>query len=505
MDNSALARLLDGEFEPDDAKAIARAVGDDPSIYESFHIDGMLQVAVADDEAFVEAVETRIDASKDPQFVDAVEARIAVPRAGRLIPPVLPWLIAAVACFALLLQPRPEQSVPTVAPVGEGGLVALLVNEVDAEFADGRAGSAVRVYPGRYQLQAGGIHLRFTNGVDIVALAPAEFEIVDAMSVILHHGSLRALVPEAGHGFTIDAPGVAFEDIGTEFGVSVDRESSDAELHVFAGEVKMRLGSAQTAQLLSTGETVHVVGGRAASAIAPNPGVYPTPADLNFRRWQKFSAALADSPGLVSYLPLANSGSTAGDEKVHARWVSGRWPHKSALLFDRPGDRVELTLPGSYQTVTLSLWMKVDRVDYAHTSLLSSDGADPGDVHWKIDRTGTIYLAVRGEEKWHWGRGARVALGRWTNIVAVVDLENKQLRQYKDGKLVSEGPFDVPVLAPGDCRIGNWVPENGHPEVTRARGFRGRIGEFGMWERVLSKAEIDALWEGGRPSFHQLD
>jgi hypothetical protein len=53
------------------------------------------------------------------------------------------------------------------------------------------------------------------------------------------HGKLAAAVPRAARGYTIITPTAEVVDLGTEFGVSVDR-SGASEVHVFDGEVVTR-------------------------------------------------------------------------------------------------------------------------------------------------------------------------------------------------------------------------------------------------------------------------
>ena len=74
-------------------------------------------------------------------------------------------------------------------------VLALLVNEAGATFADGKAPDAVRFEKGSYQLEEGAVHLRFTNGADVVIKAPAAFDIDDGFHVRWHRGDMRATVP----------------------------------------------------------------------------------------------------------------------------------------------------------------------------------------------------------------------------------------------------------------------------------------------------------------------
>jgi ferric-dicitrate binding protein FerR (iron transport regulator) len=523
----ALGRLLDGEYEPEDPGLLVAWLKENPderaAIHELFDVDGLLQVnADFDPAAFVAGVETRIAAeSGESEFVDGLAKAIdaeGTPSRGRW--QALPWLLAAAAGIALVLTNLPE-SAPSIdqpqqvgadpAPIQPTNLAALLVNAVDAEFVEGASPDGFRFEPGTYALQSGAVHLRFTNGVDLVARAPAEFVIEDAMRMQLAKGSVRAFVPEEGHGFSIDVPGAVYEDIGTEFGVQVEGDSS--ELHVFSGSVKVHRD--QQSKLYEMGQSVRVGVGGVSAAAAPDLSLYLTPADLNYLRWQRMRDELPTSPGLIAYLPfdqpgtelsnLAGTDEVSDGRLVQARWVTGRWAKKPALLFDVPGDRVELDFKRAYTQATLSLWCKVDRVDVPHTSLVSSDGAEKGDIHWKIDRDGRTDLALHGLDGWRQLRGPTVPFGQWLHLVAAMDLENGRLAYYVNGKRVGEGRMPVREFAPGSVRIGDWLPEEGHPLVTRARGFHGRIGEFAAWNRVLSEDEIRAMWGAGTPDVVGLE
>lgn len=85
------------------------------------------------------------------------------------------------------------------------------------------------------ELVQGEIRLTYTSGVELKLLAPAEF-VVRADGGSLRRGGLRAIVTEAGRGFTIDTPNGKVVDLGTEFGVAVD-DFGVAEVSVFQGIV----------------------------------------------------------------------------------------------------------------------------------------------------------------------------------------------------------------------------------------------------------------------------
>jgi hypothetical protein len=101
------------------------------------------------------------------------------------------------------------------------------------------------------QLARGEISLAYGTGVKIRLLGPAEFVIGPAGGRLLR-GSVRAVVPEKGRGFTIETPNGKVIDLGTEFGVAVD-DFGLSEVNVFQGMVdmvpEMRGGAAQSVRL----------------------------------------------------------------------------------------------------------------------------------------------------------------------------------------------------------------------------------------------------------------
>ncbi|MBN2842210.1 MAG: hypothetical protein JXM68_03920, partial [Sedimentisphaerales bacterium] len=101
-----------------------------------------------------------------------------------------------------------------------------------------------RIYTGQppYILRNGILKIKYDQGVDILIEGPAEFEI-DRAGVYLEYGRIFSSVSETGYGFTIYSQDTRFVDLGTEFGVEVDREGR-SELHVVNGKVQFYAGPA---------------------------------------------------------------------------------------------------------------------------------------------------------------------------------------------------------------------------------------------------------------------
>jgi len=396
-----------------------------------------------------------------------------------------------------------EQSVP----------LALLVDQAGVVFAEGRGPNGVRFDRGDYRLLEGVVHLRFTNGADLVIQAPAEFEIEDEFHTRLHSGHVRGIVPPTARGFTIETNGVDFEDVGTEFAVNADA-TGESMVHVLDGQVNVRrTGADELLQSVSAGESVSYRDGEVSKGPVLDPSAFPTPGHIGLLRWQEQRRKRLDDPGLIAWFPfdrdsnqsvLTNAvrSTDVPDGRIEgARWVSGRWPGKEALLFDRDDDFVGLTIPGEYDEFTFSFWVKVDRLDYEYNALLNSDAWEPGDLHFQIKRTGLAWANVNGKKSSRPGHvGDPIKLGRWQYVVAVISRADERIRTYVNGELVWEQECQLtsPVL-PGECSLGNWIGIPGKYQPTQ-RAFKGRMDEVAIWNRRLTEQEIKAQYEAGRPS-----
>jgi hypothetical protein len=435
----------------------------------------------------------------------------------------LPWAVAAVACVlavASWVLPR-GVSDGFVASAGQGkaaeSVTAMLVDEAGAVFAKPRRTGEVRFDPGNYELLSGTVHLRYVNGADLIVEGPARFEIRDAFRTDLASGRVRAIVPPTAHGFTVVTGDVAFEDVGTEFGLSVNGATGDSQMHVFDGQVNLRTGDASGALLRSAfvGDSVVYRDGQVQEVSDMDVGEFPSPGGIGHLRWAgKRRERLAD-PGLLAWFTferggnpsqLVNAARSKGvpDGRIAgARWASGRWPGKQALWFDRDSDFVELEIPGEHEEMTVAAWIKVDRFEHEMSAILNSNGAESGDLHFQMNRLGLprggLLGVGRSNQRWV---GNPVPLGKWVHVVSVLSLPQRRQVIYVNGLPVLESGLersDVP-LQPGHCRLGNWFNTAGGFRDDSSRALRGLVDELAVWSRALSATEVAALTESGRPS-----
>lgn len=404
---------------------------------------------------------------------------------------------------------KPGDRAETSAPRADT-LAALLVDEVGAEFAVGHEPDGVRFGPGEYELLKGVVHLRFAQGADVVLASPARLEVKDSQHTRLVHGKVRVTAPPTARGFTIATRAADYVDLGTEFGLRVDRDSGASDLYVFDGQVNVadpRSGKVLS-EVVEGNSTRHVDGvGGPAPELKEND--FPTPGAIGFERWREHERRLRQEPESVAFFPfqrttdeseLANAaGQGASGRIVGARWTSGRWPGKEALLFDRDDDRVQLEIPGEHQELTIAAWLKVERLDFELNAILNSDGYEPGDVHFQLNRQGLPRggVVVRGgfQEK---VVDNKVLVGRWTHVASVMSVPRRSQTIYVNGVVARQRSLrGDEVIRPGTCRLGNWLPHAEAGLVNRA--FRGRVDELAIWSRALSDEEIKQHVEAGRP------
>jgi len=431
---------------------------------------------------------------------------------------ILPWFIAAASIFLATLAWAPQwlpikkQTLPELSH----HITAILVDEEGANFSNSKRMGDVSFGPGTYSLESGSIHLRFLNGADLLVQGPAEFEIKNEFHTQLWFGGIRAIVPKTARGFTIMTKDANFEDMGTEFALTVGLENGECAMHVFEGSVNVRNSlDGKLLRNIQEGDWIRYNGGFIENSERVNFSEFPVPGNIGYHRWRNQDKLMMNDPDLMAWFPFNKESNPSlltnarRDQSVRdgrivgARWVSGRWPGKQALLFDRDNDYVQVEIPGEHQELSIAVWVKIDSFDNDMNAILNSNGADAGDFHFQITRQGwprggIIGVSDSRKNKW---LGSPIPLAKWTHLVAVTSIPNKTHQIYVNGKLALEGILtntQAPIR-PGFCMLGNWLPS---PEYLDdpPRALRGRIDELQVWKRALDQASIERLLEQGRPN-----
>lgn len=445
-------------------------------------------------------------------------------------------VFAAYQTGGLMSGRGPADPVAVVEQTDRGA--AILTQAVDAvwlgEAARTRLGDTLAVGP--LMLDSGFAQIEFFGGAALLVEGPAEFEIVSPSQVIWRHGKVRVRVPPAARGFEMLTPGMKLVDLGTEFGVEVDRATTGSRVQVFSGEVEAHPHAAAQVNLTEgqgleqRGSTVAQVDAVSADAFLSGDRMRElgrARADARFERWESFSRDQRGDPRLLAYYVLQRDESVdrlvrnlaePGDGlrdggAVGATWTEGRWPRKDALEFKRPGDRVRLDLGGTYTALTFASWVRIDGLDRKYNSLLLTDGYEAGEPHWQIYEDGRLMFSLTYPDSAQPGKLRnyiyyspvvfdRANTGRWHHVAVTYENRTGTVVHYVDGIEISRevDPLHQPdrPIVYGPSELGNWgLPTVGHRFPIR--NLNGRIDEFAIYSTALSAEEIRAMFEAGRP------
>jgi len=311
----------------------------------------------------------------------------------------------------------------------------------------------------------------------------------------------------------------------------VSVKDRQTELHVFKGSVEFQSSASAAKQNLKEGAGVVAENSRPPQLITANPAAFASLFDLQLKsssaevlrheQWRAASSRFDEDPSLLVHfdfeqadpsdwrLPNTSRRNNAPIDAtiVGCQWVEGRWPAKRALEFRNVSDRVRLSVPGEYESLTLAAWVRVQGLDRQINSLFMSDGFEAGTVHWSIRRDGVLGLTAIGSEPGDYQICPSPPVltldqfGLWAHLAVVLDGGTGHVVHYLDGVAVSENALTIkPPFRIGVAELGNWnaqgFPKN---DPFMIRNFSGAMDEFFLFRRALSADEIHGLYSAGKP------
>jgi len=427
---------------------------------------------------------------------------------------------------------------PAAKPGPKG--VAVLTRISESFWADQRRGLQVgeALQPGWLRLDRGAAQIEFSRGARVVLEAPAELQLVSEREVFLRSGKLSAHVPEPAHGFRVVTPKFTVVDQGTEFGCSVGSEGV-GEVHVFAGSVSCKPAEpGKSGRELKKNQALRV-SGRLARTIPSDRSAFLSEAELaelnaareraRLEGWRASSRSLREQalvyldfereseparilPNRATRAPANSDASVIGCD-----WVEGRWAGKGAVEFKRPDDRLRLTVPGQFRSLTFLTWVRVDDLPNNQNSLLMTESFEPGEVHWYLYHDGRqglgVYQGKPGQSRgWRYLQSPALQpeeFGTWTLLATVFDGSRGEVTHYVDGQAVGNHRLGIRVpLRLDTFEIGNWgVRYNDlrwpqvqwRRETDAERNFRGRMDELAILPAALGPEDIGRVYREGRP------
>ena len=438
------------------------------------------------------------------------------------------WQLVAVTLLIVVLTGRLIQLEMANQPKEEATShgVALVTQLIDVVWAKNQ--NAVEVGtalpPGRLAIKSGFAQVEFFCGATLIIEGPADLDILSETLARVRSGRLRAQVPPAACGFSLEVDDMKVVDLGTEFGLTVSAEGADVQ--VFDGEVEL-YPAAQKKQHLQAGQALVRTPAGDFKKSKVTPEQYLDIAALESRaqgqnsaryeQWKAWSEKLRRDPRLITYFTfdqndewerrlkcaLLPENSELDGAIVGAKSVPGRWKSKRALEFKRTSDRVRLQIPGEFQSLTLMAWVRIEGFERWLSSLMLTDGYNPGNPHWQLSDKGEMILGVKtGAGKNYFSPVVLkpTDLGRWIFLVTVYDHQKKEVIHYLDGLPVSHHKIENPIpLVIGPAEIGNWRPQE-HTGTHSIRSLNGRLDEFAIFGRALTAEEILQWYQSGKPN-----
>lgn len=440
------------------------------------------------------------------------------------------WAVALAACFVVLaagfalLLKRPSAKGTT------STAVAMLTRAVDARWGQStgplRVGSALA--PGWLRLESGLAQVVFYSGARVVIEGPTELQLVSPSEAVCPSGRLLAEVPQPARGFRLKTDETTVVDLGTAFGINAAR--GQTEVHVFEGKVELLEGAA-TRRSLAEGEAAAVQNGTPVRLMAASAAAFSLMFEFQqrslaseafrYEQWQFASAQLNQDPSLVVRLDFENlngmdwtlrnaaekNRSVPEATVVGCQRGEGRWREKQSIEFQSVNDRVRLAVPGEFEALTLSAWVRVQGLDRQFNSLFMCDGFEAGTIHWLIRNDGVLGLTVFGPET---GKLQITAsppvltldqLGMWLHLAVVVDGQAGRVVHYVNGVPVSQHALKLgPPFRIGPAELGNWNARRGpNPAPNLIRNLSGALDEFALFSRALTDAEVRELYANGKP------
>ena len=429
------------------------------------------------------------------------------------------------------LAGSPLTSLENESNIPKSDHIALLTQAVGVEWDTPRnLQTGAGLSAGWLRFTKGTIQVELISGASVVIEGPAAFELISPMKTFCEYGTVRAFVPEQAHGFTIETSRLNVVDLGTEFTLSL-KPSGDGHVQVIDGMVELHSPDEQATPAnihsLKTGEgalfdpqgTINRSTDLVLTSINPEELSHLAEEEqhLQFKHWKQHNQNIKADPALIAYYDFEDSSSwsrtlnnksqqhtsSADGAIVGCQWTSGRWPQKRALEFKRTSDRVRLQVPGEFQSITLMAWVRIEGFERWLSSLMLTDGYNPGNPHWQLSDKGEMILGVKtGAGKNYFSPVVLkpTDLGRWIFLVTVYDHHKREVIHYLDGLPVSSHKIENPIpLVISPAEIGNWRPQE-HTGTHSIRSLNGRVDEFALFGRALSAQDILQWYQSGKPS-----
>lgn len=426
--------------------------------------------------------------------------------------PVAALAACLAAVFAVLLILQSPQQTAAASAGRENLALVVRMDEVKwhgAQHNKPMAGGLVGA--GNLRFDSGRLTLAFLSGVSVHIEGPADITLQDSERITCRRGNVRAHVNQGAEGFTIETPGGAVVDLGTEFGVNVEGEGK-TQVVVYQGQAELAMlskdGSPLRTRLLSAQQSSELdpkaktMRGIDAREMLSAPDLRIPPLVLGGDYAQRI---LKSKPLHYWRGQAAGEGSIAdaGSGGKALRVQGGVVPQADgSLAFSAENEPQYLRADGEWTPpaeFAVELWFASDAF---HNSVLTVLHA----LNDENDTLSMLQLTRRDARNalrpgrvrflFRWPPGSRDGMNvystplytpyRWQHLVC--QRRGSTLEMYLDGRLVGDtallGTEKTTACA---LRFGRLFEAAGNKD---ARQFVGRMAEMAVYEHALSEQEI---------------
>jgi ferric-dicitrate binding protein FerR (iron transport regulator) len=496
--------------------------------------DSRLWKALAEIEKSAETIEIAPSPPPIPQKEAAYQAYQAPKQVKRRVSRTsLAALIISTAALLLwlayvYLNPR------TANPI-----VGVLADVVDARWQD----TAVSIQPGQdlragvLNLEQGLAHIRFDGGASVILEGPARVELLSGKSMFLRQGRIVATVDRDAVGFVVDTPQGKILDLGTEFGIQV-KLVGPSQIHVFQGEVvlyptnqdgRLKVSEGDAKSMDQSGKAVDIPL-QAAAFVRQDEMLSKLLAHMgnSYYRWKAWVFDIHRDPSLVAHYFYAKdetqpesllnatvaakrqTGHFGGQGRTAPTWVTGRWPKKSAVRFERGKNQAIIIPPDPALAIggpiTVSTWVYYPNQEQMGGHLISCKqeprvyfqfSVFDGNYVYKDQQNRFEFLRVdqQNDKRLYSGEFVQQA-GVWYHFAVTHDMNNAYF--YVNGRLFESSPCTAsPDASAAEIIIGA-IKINGS-YVLPEGDFDGVVDELMIFNRCLNAGEIQKIYENGLP------
>ncbi|WP_158966340.1 LamG-like jellyroll fold domain-containing protein [Paraglaciecola sp. L3A3] len=395
--------------------------------------------------------------------------------------------------------------------------LGIIVNTAGASYQQNELNDGEFINKGRFSLSKGYAELELKNGVILVLEAPLELNINTVDQVELLEGRLVAKVPQQAIGFEVLTPSSEIVDLGTEFGVAVDK-SGDSQVHVLEGEIKVRANKSLSYEHLIENQGRIFSGDQQVRIIKSQPHLFmrvlpghsiDNPAYLHWsfdnKQGNKF---VCQGPGIQGRCYYAEY-KTLDKRDINQRLIEGKYGQ--GMSFDGINNWLETEFKGieGNKPRTVAMWVKVPKTFSVNNGYgIVSWGLPEVLSAWQISpnpseelgplgriRIGTNHGEIIGttdlrDDEWHHiavvlfgGEHANLA----THVLIYVDGVLEKTSRKSIAKVFTE----LKHQESQPLRMGrNIAYKNLNNSEQKHRFFKGAVDEVYIFDSALQRQQV---------------